>query len=484
MGMSITVDAVARQAALAFPKYSALPGRERARFLRAVAGKIEALGDELVEIVMAESHLPAARVMGERGRTCGQLRMFADLIEEGSWVEARIETALPERKPLAKPDLRAMQAPLGPVAVFCAANFPLAFSVAGGDTASALAAGCPVIVKAHSGHLKTAELTAKAVLAAVAETGMPEGTFALVTGSGQEAGQALVKHPSITAVGFTGSRAGGTALMASAAARPVPIPVYAEMSSLNPLFLLPQALKNRWEAIAAGLHGAVTGGVGQFCTKPGLVFVLEGPDTDHFEAALASAIGGTSACPMLNENIASNYADRRGALAEHPEVTTLADGPEFQAGLFRTTGSAFIKDRHLQEEVFGPSTLLVLCETEAELIKCAGGLEGQLTASVHADGADVEIFRALQGQLEKICGRLIFNGFSTGVEVCHAIVHGGPFPATSDGRSTSVGTLSIHRWCRALCFQNLPEEFLPDALKSSNPLGIWRLVDGKRTASA
>jgi len=471
-------------AGAAFPFYAALSPRKRAGFLRAIATQIEALGAVLAERMTAETALPAGRVEGERGRTCAQLRMFADLIEEGSWADVRIETARPGRAPLPKPDLRSMLMPAGPVAVFCAGNFPLAFAVAGGDTASALAAGCPVIVNAHSGHPGTAELVGLAVLEAARETGMPEGVFSLLYGAGHEVGQALVRHPAVRGVGFTGSRAGGTALMALAAARPVPIPVFAEMSSVNPVFILPHALRERWGAIATGLHGAVTGGVGQFCTKPGLIFVTAGREADQFVAKLGSLIAETPSCAMLNAGIADNFARRRSRLGSIATVQAVAEVEGQQAGVFLTSSRAWRMNGVLHEEVFGPSALVVLCEDDADLIQSAEALEGQLTATVHAEAADHDVARALLPVFARKAGRVIHNGFPTGVEVCHAMVHGGPFPATSDGRTTSVGSAAISRWTRAVCFQNVPAALLPAELQDGNPRKLWRLIDGERVRTA
>jgi len=468
-----------------FPQYSALSPRKRAGFLRAIAAQIEGLGATLTERMMAETGLAAGRVEGERGRTCGQLRMFADLIEEGSWAEVRIETAQPARVPLPKPDLRSMLIPSGPVAVFCAGNFPLAFSVAGGDTASALAAGCPVVVYAHSGHPGTAELVGLAVVAAARETGMPDGVFSLLYGGADHGvGQALVRHPAVRGVGFTGSRAGGEALMALAAGRPVPIPVYAEMSSVNPVFILPHALRERWGAIATGLHGAVTGGVGQFCTKPGLIFITAGKEADQFVAKLGALVAETPSCPMLNEAIAANFASRRSRLGSMVTVKAVAEGAGQQAGVFLTTARAWRKNGVLHEEVFGPAALVILCEDDAELVQSAEALEGQLTATLHAEAADAEVARALLPIFARKAGRVIHNGFPTGLEVGPATVHGGPFPATSDGRTTSVGTASITRWTRAVCFQNMPAALLPAELQDGNPRKLWRLVNGERTQAA
>ena len=470
-------------AGAAFPHYAALSPARRAAFLRAMAARIDAVGGALTERMTLETALPAGRAEGERGRTCGQLRMFADLIEEGSWADVRIESARPERAPLPKPDLRSLWVPAGPVAVFCAGNFPLAFSVAGGDTASALAAGCPVVVNAHSGHPGTAELVGSAVVEAARETGMPEGVFSLLYGAGFSVGQRLVQHPAIRGVGFTGSRAGGTALTALAAARPVPIPVFAEMSSANPIFILENALRERWGAIATGLHASVTGGGGQFCTKPGLIFLVAGREADQFVAKLGSLMADTPACSLLNRGIAENFAAKRGRLGSIASVQTVAEGAAQQAGLFLTNSRAWRKNGVLHEEVFGPSALVVVCENNADLLASAESLEGQLTASLHAESGDSEVARALLPVLARKAGRVIHNGFPTGVEVCHAMIHGGPFPATSDGRSTSVGTSAITRWTRPVCFQNMPAALLPAELQDGNPRKLWRLVDGERSRS-
>ena len=461
-----------------------LPGRERAKFLRKVADNIEALGSALIERASLETSLPNARFEGERARTCGQLRMFADLLDEGSWVDARIDHAIPDRKPLPKPDVRSMLKPVGPVAVFCASNFPLAYSVAGGDTASAFAAGCPVIVNGHTAHAGTAELVGIAVLAAVKESGLPEGTFSLLFSSGYEVGQALVKHPAVKAVGFTGSLRGGRALMDIAAARPDPIPVYAEMSSVNPTFILPSAIKERGDAIVAGLHASVTGGVGQFCTKPGLVFVPGDDTSREFKSRFRELISHTAPSPLLTGGIQKSYTSMSRHRQSEVEAFTehLADGLDgfsVNPSVFETTAVEFLNTPDLNEEIFGPTTLLIRAQEHEELLSIAHSLEGQLTASVHGTEEDLREYADLIRILETKVGRLIFNGFSTGVEVCPSMVHGGPYPATSDGRSTAVGTRAIDRFSRLVCYQNFPESALPDELKESNPLGISRMVDGK-----
>ncbi|MFT3746110.1 MAG: aldehyde dehydrogenase (NADP(+)) [Pyrinomonadaceae bacterium] len=483
---SASLDELNRAAELAEQAritYSRLSGKERAKFLRAIADNIEALGDILIERASLETALPNARFVGERGRTCSQLRMFADLLDEGSWVDARIDHAIPDRQPIPKPDVRSMLRSLGPVAVFCASNFPLAYSVAGGDTASALAAGCPVIVIAHTAHPGTAELVGSAISKSVAECGMPEGVFSLLFSDGYEIGQALVKHPSIRAVGFTGSRRGGRALMDIAAARPEPIPVYTEMSSVNPTFFLPSAIDKRGEALASGLHASVTGGVGQFCTKPGLVFVPRGNAGENFIDAFDPLIECTEPAPLLTGGISEAYnagaSKRKGEAAGFTfNTNTSLAGFAVNPGSFEVTADEFLKTPDLSDEIFGPTTLFIRSSKE-ELLTIARSLEGQLTASVHGDEEDLIEYSDLIAILETKVGRLIFNGFSTGVEVCPSMVHGGPYPATSDSRSTAVGSRAITRFARLVCFQNFPDAALPDELKEENPLAIWRMTDGE-----
>lgn len=480
------VALAAELASAASAAFGALSREQRGAFLREVAERIEGLGDALVGRAAAETGLPEGRIQMERGRTCGQLRLFATMVEEGSWVEARIDHGNPEREPLPKPDVRSMLRPVGPVAVFCASNFPLAFSVAGGDTAAAFAAGCPVVVKAHHAHPGTAELIGGAVSAAVGACGLPEGVFSLLFGSGREVGAALVRHPAIKAVGFTGSRAGGRALMDIAAARDQPIPVYAEMSSINPVFILPGALASRGKAIAAGLQGSVTLGVGQFCTNPGLVMLGQEPDATEFIGELTTLMNQSPEAPMLTGGICKAYREGVARHAGNPRVRQLAaaavtaDACTGAAAVFETDGAAFLEDAELAEEVFGPATLLVRYADRKQLLKIAHALEGQLTVTIHGTEADLADYADLIQVLETKTGRLLFNGFPTGVEVCHAMVHGGPYPATSDGRSTSVGTQAVFRFCRPVCYQNWPQSALPDALKDDNPLRISRLVDGER----
>lgn len=479
------IDQACRLADAAFDAFRALGDEARAVFLETIGEQIMALGETLVERVMAESGLPRARVEGERGRTVGQLKLFATLLREGSWHDVRIDQALPERTP-PRPDLRMRMIALGPVAVFAASNFPLAFSVAGGDTASALAAGCPVLLKAHSAHPGTSELVGRAIVKAVELCGLPAGVFALLTGSGNGIGQELVRHPAIKAVGFTGSRSGGMALMAVAAARPVPIPVYAEMSSINPVFLLPQALAARAEAIGQGFAGSLVLGVGQMCTNPGLVIGIEGADLERFASSAAQALTGGAACPMLSPGIAGSYQRGITQLAEHADVATLALAPQEQGkgapALFRTTAAAFLSQHALSEEVFGPASLVVACRDLAELHQVAESLEGQLTATLQLDDGDLAVAQALLPLLERKAGRILANGFPTGVEVCSAMVHGGPFPSTSDGRSTSVGTGAIARFLRPVAYQNLAQALLPAVLRD-NGAAAWRRRDGELTRS-
>ncbi len=469
----------ARLAAEAFPIYRKISGAQRAAFLRTIAEKIENLGDALTERMTRETALPTGRAKSERDRTCAQLRMFARLVEEGSWVNARIDRADPARTPLPKPDTRWMLQALGPVAVFGPANFPLAFAVAGGDTASAFAAGCPVVVKAHSSHPGTSELVGHAVNEAVRACGLPAGVFSLLFGSGKELGAELVRHPGIKAVGFTGSRQAGRALFDLAAARPDPIPVFAEMSSVNPVFLLPGALRERGDRIAEGLQGSVTLGVGQFCTNPGLVLVEAG--APEFISRLTGLMSKAPPGVMLNRGTQAAYAAGVKRLAGHAEVQALVAGEAENAaapGLFQTDAASFLGDPALAEEIFGPATLLVQ-GTRAELLRIAEELEGHLTATVHGTDADLADFRDLIAILETKVGRLLFNGYPTGVEVCSSMHHGGPYPATTDSRFTSVGTAAIYRFARPICYQNCPPEALPPELQDGNPGKIWRQVDGE-----
>jgi alpha-ketoglutaric semialdehyde dehydrogenase len=485
------VDLAVRLAAKAFVAYSRTSGRERAEFLRAIATKIESIAAEIIERAGQETALPPARLQGETARTCAQLRLFAQVAEEGSWVAARIDRADPDRKPAPRPDIRSMLRPLGPVVVFGASNFPLAFSVAGGDTASALAGGNPVIVKAHAAHPGTSELVGQMVREAVRECGMPEGVFSLLFGSGAQIGTALMKHPLVKAGGFTGSRAAGRVLMDVAAARPEPIPFYAEMSSTNPVFILPGALRERAESIAAGLHTSFTMGAGQFCTKPGMVFLAQCNEADSFTDKLRQLVAGSAPFHLLTRMIHSSYDSALAARKSDSAVTLVAEAPaaDAQAGfavasaLFETDAAAFLGS-DLDAEIFGPTTLLVRHSSRDQVLEIARSLEGHLTATIHGTEQDLRDFADLVTILESKVGRLVFNGFPTGVEVSHAMVHGGPYPSTSDGRSTSVGTRAIFRFARPVCYQGFPDEALPEELKDSNPTGIWRMVDGQMTREA
>jgi len=480
------VDAACLLAEAAFDAYRAVGLEERAKFLEGIAQGIVELGDGLVERVMSESGLPRARVEGERGRTVGQLRLFASLAREGRWLGATIDRALPERKPLPRADLRAQKIPLGPVAVFGASNFPLAFSVAGGDTASALAAGCPVVAKSHPSHMGTSELVGRVIERAVRDCGLPEGVFSLLAGEGNALGEALLVHPAIQAVGFTGSRRGGRALVALAAGREVPIPVYAEMSSINPVFLLPGALAERAEKIAQGLIDSVTLGVGQFCTKPGIAIGIAGAEFERFRAAAQAAVEAKAATTMLNAGIHRAYCDGAARWAKDSEVRALGSGGAAADGanagqpmLFATSARHFVASPRLLDEVFGPAALLIECSDAEEMLAVARHVDGQLTATMHLAAGDTELARRLVPVLERKAGRVLVNGFPTGVEVTYAMVHGGPSPATSDSRVTSVGAMAIERWLRPVCYQDFPGDLLPDGLQDGNPLHLWRLVEGK-----
>lgn len=484
-------DLAVGRAATAFSRYASLHPTQRADFLEVVATEIEALGDELIERAVLESGLPAGRITGERSRTTGQLRLFANLLREGSWVDARINPApagVPgsDRQPAPRPDLRRMLVPLGPVVVFGASNFPLAFSVAGGDTASALAAGCPVVFKAHPSHPGTSSLVGQAIVAAAQKTGMPDGVFSLVHAD-NEVAQGLVAHPAVKAVGFTGSRRGGLALLKVAQERPEPIPVYAEMSAVNPIVILPGAIAENAVTIAQGLVTSVTLGVGQFCTNPGLVFLLDSPATGLFLDTVADKVRASVPATMLNAGIHSAYYKGVQQRRVLPGVHVLAEGDvaasddrlEGHPVLLTTTAPLFLSNPDLGSEIFGPTSLIVVCQTEAELADCLASLEGQLTATLFATtdelGQSDYNWVAL---LQTKAGRLLFGGFPTGVEVSEAMTHGGPYPATTDSRTTSVGTGAILRWVRPFTYQSFPDALLPPALQDANPLGIWRNVDG------
>lgn len=483
-----TTDDVAKAceaAAEAAAAFGALSPEDRASFLEAVADSIEAIGDELVVSAMAETALPRPRIEGERGRTCGQLRLFASEVRDGHWLDIRIDEAMPDRKPMPRGDLRLMNVPYGPVAVFGASNFPLAFSVAGGDTASAFAAGCPVVVKGHPAHPGTGELVAKAIAKAVADKGLPAGTFSYLPGTTHELGGALVANPHIKAVGFTGSRAGGLALLDIAQKRKEPIPVYAEMSAINPVVLMPHAMKAKAEALGTAFIGSLVMGSGQFCTNPGLVVALDMPELDTFEDAAVKALADTQPASMLTSGICKAFSEGTSKLAGHANVRQLgtsksAENPtSATSAIFETSGEAFLADEALGDEVFGAASLIIRCANEAELLKVLAGLEGQLTATVHMVDADEAFAAKVLPILTEKAGRVLANGWPTGVEVCHAMVHGGPFPATSAPATTSVGTLAMKRYLRPVCYQDIADALLPPALKAANPLGLPRRVNGE-----
>ncbi len=468
-----------------YKAYRNVSGKQKATFLRAIADEIEALGDTLIETASRESNLPTARFMGERGRTTGQLRMFADYVEEGSWVDAIIDTAIPDRQPIPKVDLRKMLVPMGSVVVFGASNFPLAFSTAGGDTASALASGCPVIVKAHPAHPETSRLVASAIEKAAARTKMPEGVFAHIEG-GVEVGTFLVRHPSVKAVAFTGSYGGGKALFDLANKRKQPIPVFSEMGSINPVILFENALAQRGETLATQLADSVTLGVGQFCTNPGLIIGIESDSFNAFLDSFKAKMQAKTAAPMLHEGIANTYKKgvKNVESQSETEVLTISDTEKAINGhpsVGVVSGATFLKNKALHHEVFGPFSLIVKCANKGELKRIIDKLEGQLTATLMAEPEDLKKQSVLIDAIGEKCGRLIINNVPTGVEVTHAMQHGGPFPSTTDARFTSVGTSAILRFVRPLCFQNFSNDLLPDALKDGNPLSIWRKVNGEMT---
>lgn len=488
------VERAAQLAAEAAPVWAKLSGAARHKFLEDIAGKLEAKAADLVARAMLETGLPEARLKGEVARTAGQLRLCGEAAARGDWLDARIETARPDRQPLPKPDHRSMLRPLGLVVVFGSSNFPFAYSVAGGDTASAFAAGCPVIVKAHPAHPGTSELVGRLILHAVRESGLPEGTFSLLFDAGFEVGQALVQHPAVKAVGFTGSLKGGRALADLAAARPEPIPVYAEMGSVNPVFILPGAIAERSAASVEGLYVSSLVGVGQFCTNPGLIVLQRSPAAEQFVKDLAAKLAATQEGVMLTPGICANFKRNVEARAQLPGVRSVGaalrrngSGPKapptgtFAAPVWFETGAReFLGNHALSEEIFGPSSLVVWCQDAAEMRQVAREVEGSLTATLHAGTAEAKEQGPLVEILAAKAGRLIFNGYPTGLEVSHAIVHGGPYPSTSDGgRSTSVGTRALHRWGRLICYQGFADELLPPELQNANPLGVRRLVNGE-----
>ncbi|QFY61059.1 aldehyde dehydrogenase (NADP(+)) [Rhizobium grahamii] len=450
----------------AFWTYGYSTRAERAAFLRAIAEEIEARAEAITEIGSQETGLPEARLQGERGRTTGQLRLFADHIEKGEYLDRRFDQALPDRQPAPRPEIRLLQRPIGPVAVFGASNFPLAFSTAGGDTAAALAAGCPVVVKGHSAHPGTGEIIAQAIDAAIRRTGVHPGVFSLIQGGSRDVGHGLVKHPRIKAVGFTGSLGGGRALFDLCAARPEPIPFFGELGSVNPMFLLPEALKARAETLGQGWAGSLTMGAGQFCTNPGIAVVVKGSDADRFTAATVEALGKVAPQTMLTDGIAKAYRDGQERFSTRNTVkallTTESSDRKASPNLYETTGEQFLADHALGEEVFGPLGLVVRVDTLDEMENLARGFEGQLTTTIHMDGGDLDAARRLLPVLERKAGRVLVNGFPTGVEVVDSMVHGGPYPASTNFGATSVGTMSIRRFLRPVSYQNLPEGLLSE----------------------
>ncbi len=471
----------------AYTIYKRKSGKERALFIRAIAEEIELLGTALIERACAESGLPEGRITGERGRTVNQLRLFATVLEDGSWVEASIDPAQPERKPMARPDIRKMLQPVGPVVVFTASNFPLAFSTAGGDTASALAAGNPVIVKTHPYHAGTNELVSGAIVRAAQKTGMPDGVFSSLNSIYFSVGQELVLHSEVKSVAFTGSFTGGKSLFELAQKRQIPIPVFAEMGSVNPVILLPEKIKENPSALAATIAGSINLGAGQFCTNPGILIALKTQETEVFKTELTQHIRKLLPEPMLHSNISNTFARKTKDFLDVPVVQKLAES-DLEAGELRgkpvvavVSGKDFIANPGLAEEIFGPFSLLIECDGESEMLQVMKNFSGQLTASVLGTSEDFIAFSEHILTIQEVVGRLIFNGVPTGVEVCYSMQHGGPFPATTDGRFTSVGVDAIKRFVRPVAFQDAPETYLPDELKNANPLNIWRRVDGQLT---
>jgi alpha-ketoglutaric semialdehyde dehydrogenase len=481
-------DAAVTLADKAFAVYRHVDKNKKAAFLRSIGEEILALGDELIERASSESGLPAPRLLGERGRTVGQLNMYANLLEEGSWVEAVIDTAIPDRQPLPRVDIRKMMVPIGPAVVFGASNFPMAFSVAGGDTVSALAAGCPVIVKAHPAHPGTSALVAGAIKKAARQHNMPEGVFSMLYDDGYTVGEALVKHPKTKIVTFTGSFKGGMALVKMGRERPEPIPVFAEMGSTNPVILLPKALESRPEELAK-IAESITTSAGQFCTNPGLLLAVKSAGLDRFKQALGVAVAGVNSATMLTPGIKANFAKLAEERLNEPEVTVIARSQKLNndkanqclAVVSEISATAFLADEKYREEVFGPYSMLIVADKMAQLEQVLDSLPGQLTASVMAEAGELANYKELTNKLANLAGRVILNGPPTGVEVGNAMQHGGPFPATSDSRFTSVGTGAIKRFVRPVAWQNWSNDLLPDELKDGNPLHIWRLVNNQWT---
>ncbi len=481
------ISEAVEKASIAYPIFKNISAEKRATFLDEIANQILELGDELFEVCTPETALSRGRLKGERGRTMNQLKLFAQVVREGSWVDARIDLAEPNRAPFAKSDIRQMQIPLGPVGIFGASNFPLAFSVAGGDTASALAAGCPVVVKAHPLHPATSEMIGRAILLAAQKTGMPDGVFSLLQGQSVDVGIGIVRHEKITAIGFTGSFKGGKAIFDEANRRPVPIPVFAEMGSANPVFILPSILKKQNERIAKGLCKSLNMGVGQFCTNPGLIITEKSTDAEAFMSHFKTALEEVQPGVMLSSNIKTNYERGFESLKTNDKIDLAFSSKKtegvngVQAHVLSSDVNTFLQDQNLQEEVFGPSTVSIRAENKNDVIEFAKKLEGHLTATIHGEKEELLEYKELVEVLQSKVGRLIFNGYPTGVEVCDAMVHGGPFPSTTAAQTTSVGTGAIKRFARPFCFQDCPSELLPPALKNDNPDSIWRMVDSQWT---
>lgn len=474
----------------AFARYKNFGGIKKAEFLNAIADEIEALGDELIQTYCSETGLPEGRAQGERGRTVFQLRSFAAMVKEGSWVEAAIDTAIPDRQPIPKTDLRKMLVPLGPIVVFGASNFPLAYSTAGGDTAAALAAGCPVIVKSHPMHAGTGELVASAICKAAEKTGMPEGVFSNLNSSGIHVGIELVKHPSVKGVGFTGSIKAGRALFDLASQREEPIPVFAEMGSVNPVILLPEAAKERGADLAKTYAGSITLGSGQFCTKPGLILGIKNNDFSEFINSLSDEILNIDPTCMLHPNIIGNYEKNKSQVTSQPGITVKADFTSDvnvnygRQSILTVEGATFLENSILHQEVFGPYSLVVQCESKEQLAEIVNNLEGQLTGTILAEENELSDNQTVIDALQNRVGRIIYNGVPTGVEVCPSMQHGGPYPASTDSRFTSVGIHSVKRWVRPMSFQSWPNALLPEALKNENPLKISRLINNISTSDS
>ena len=483
------IDAALKAAAAAFRPYRSTPAETRAAFLDRIAALAEAAAEELVELADQETALGRPRLPGELARACNGARMFAKMLREGSWVDAKIDTAIPDRKPAPKPDIRLMHRPIGPVVVFGASNFPFAISVMGTDTVAALAVGCPVVVKAHPAHPHTCERLAAIVLEAAKEFGLPAGVFAMVQGRSHETGAALVTHPLTEAVAFTGSLRGGRALCDLAAKRERPIPVYAEMGSLNPVFLLPRALANHGEKIAEGFVGSLTLGTGQFCTNPAMVLARNGSDLDAFLQEAGRRVAAVAPASMLHQGIHQAYASGVAKIAALEDVTITAQASgadparsQASAVLFETASETYFRHPEiLREEVFGPSSVVLRCPDPAEMVKFAEQMDGSLSATIHGTAEDLEEYRELIDVLESKVGRLVVNGYPTGLEVCPSLHHGGPYPAASHSHFTSIGLGSFLRFVRPFCYQDVPEAILPEELRNANPRSLWRLVNGERT---